>query len=91
MIEWHIGTTTDWSANPGVWGRRFKHYLDQETWWQLEATFAGADLGENWGAFFAMLDLFSRLAREVGSHLGFDYPANLERDVRGYCLSIYSQ
>jgi len=91
MIEWHIGTTTDWSANPGVWGRRFKHYLDQETWWQLEATFAGADLGENWGAFFAMLDLFSRLAREVGSHLGFDYPVNLERDVRGYCLSIYGQ
>ena len=46
MIEWYLGTITDWTANPGLWGKRFKHYLDQETWWQLEATFAGADLGE---------------------------------------------
>lgn len=91
MIEWYLGTITDWTANPGLWGRRFKHYLDQETWWQLEATFAGADLGESWQAFFALLDLFSRLAREVAGHVGFTYPARLEDDVREYCLWISRQ
>ncbi|MCK9524768.1 MAG: aminoglycoside 6-adenylyltransferase [Limnochordia bacterium] len=91
MIEWYIGTITDWTANPGVWGRRFKYYLDRELSWQLEATYAGADLGENWDAFFNMLDLFSSLAREVGSYLGLEYPTDIEDDVRQYCQWIQGQ
>ncbi len=91
MIEWYIGTITDWTAYPGLWGKRFKHYLDQETWWQLESTFAGADLEENWDAFFTLLDLFSRLARDVGHDLGLKYPEKSEEDVRQYCLWIGEQ
>lgn len=88
IIEWHIGIKTNWSANPGLWGKKLKYYLDQETWWQLENTYAGAGLEENWDAFFSMLDLLSRLAQEVGAHLGLDYPHELESDVRRYCLEI---
>lgn len=91
MIEWYIGTITDWNANPGVWGRRFKYYLEKEHWWQLESTYAGAGLEENWAAFFAMLDLFSSLAKEVGRYLGVEYPSTLEEDVTQYCLWIRGQ
>lgn len=88
MIEWYIGTLTNWRANPGVWGRKFKHYLDSETWWQLESTYAGADLEENWDALYAMLALFSRLGQGVGNTLGYEYPAQLEADVRRYVAWI---
>ena len=91
VIEWYIGSLTDWIANPGIWGRRFKYYLDAELWWQLEGTYAGADLEENWAAFFTMLDLFSRLSRDVGSFLGLKYPRKLEEDVREYCMWIRNQ
>lgn len=91
MIEWYIGTKTNWSVNPGVWGRKFKYYLEAELWWQFEATYAGADVEENWDAFFTMLDLFSTLGRAVGESLGLQYPVDLEERVRKYCLWIRNQ
>ncbi len=88
IIEWFIGLRNEWSVNTGLCGRWFKRYLDAETWSELESTYAGADIDENWQAFFNAIALFGKLARIVGSSLGYDYPTELEQEMKDYYLRI---
>ncbi|WP_226675323.1 aminoglycoside 6-adenylyltransferase [Mesobacillus jeotgali] len=88
VIEWHLGVKHDWSVNPNKFGRWFKRYLDGDTWDELEGTYAGASLEENWEALFRMADLFSRLAQEVGKSLGYEYPMEYEKKMREYLLKV---
>ena len=84
MVEWYIGTQTNWTANPNKHGRWFKHFLDAETWAELESTFAGPSLAENWAAMFNMMALYRRLSQIVGQSLGYDYPFDLDQGVTAY-------
>lgn len=88
IVEWYIAAQNGWSVNTGICGRWFKRYLDAETWAELESTYAGADIEENWSAFFKAIALFRRLATAVGSNLGYDYPTDLDEEVTQYCASI---
>jgi aminoglycoside 6-adenylyltransferase len=100
IVEWYIGLRNDWSVNTGICGKRFKRYLDAETWLEFESTFAGSDLEENestfagsdleenWQAFFNTINVFRRLAKQIGTGLGYDYPEQLDEEVMQYCLSI---
>ena len=88
VIEWSIGLQHDWSVNTGVCGKRFKRYLDAETWSEFESTFAGADIEENWQAFSNGVTLFGKLARIVGSSLDYDYPAQMEEEMINYYSKI---
>ncbi|MFH0770725.1 MAG: aminoglycoside 6-adenylyltransferase [Candidatus Peregrinibacteria bacterium] len=88
MIEWYIGMQHDWSVSTNKFGRYFKRYLDRNTWAELESTFAGADIEDNWKAFFNMVKLFRRLAREVASTLNYEYPEQTDRDVTGWYQKV---
>lgn len=88
MIEWHVGMEHDWSIGTGENGRDFKKNLDPQTWTQLGSTFAGKDLEENWQAFFGMVDLFRRLAREVAKKLKYRYPEKTDEDLTKYYEGI---
>ena len=88
MIEWYIAMQHGWSVNTGKCGRHFKSYLDAKTWTELEATFSDADIGNNWRAFFNMISLFRRLAREVARNEQYNYPEGTDRKVAEYCLKI---
>ena len=50
-----------------------------ERWAELEGTYVGPGLDENWEAMFRTIAFFRKIAREVGAHLGFDYPQSLDR------------
>ena len=84
IIDWYIGLQHNWSVNTGLCGRWFKRYLDKETWAEYTSTFAGADIEENWKAFFMAVALFRKLAKIVGSSLGYEYPAQLDREMTDY-------
>jgi aminoglycoside 6-adenylyltransferase len=88
VIEWFIGLRHNWSVNTGLYGRKFKRYLDDRTWSEYTSTFAGADTEENWQAFFNAVALFRRLARAVGDKLGYEYPVQLDREMTDYYSSI---
>lgn len=87
-IAWHIGMQKHWKNNPGANGRWFKKQVDSQLWSEIEATFAGADLEENWKAMFKMAELFGRLLSDVGAHLDYVYPFELDRNVTEYLAEI---
>ena len=88
VIEWYIGMRHEWSVNTNKHGRWFKRYLDGETLREIDATFAGADIEENWNALCNMTRLFRRLSVAVADELGFEYPYGTDRRVSAYMEKI---
>ena len=64
----------DWSLKPGAYGRGLEHLLPADLWSQLARTYVGTDVEENWDALFRTMELFRRVAIEVGDALGYRYP-----------------
>lgn len=88
VIEWHIGMNYDWAVTTNKHGRWFKRYLDTETWSEIESTYSGADLEDNWDALFNATRLFRRLAVAVADGLDFVYPHETDRRVTAYMRKI---
>jgi len=84
MLDWLIEIDHDWSLKPGAYGRYLKRTLRPAIWTQLEETYVGPGLEENWRALFKTVDLFRQVAQEVGEHLGYTYPADLHRRATVY-------
>lgn len=70
--------------SPGSLGRRMRQVVDERTWAEVEATFAGASTDEGWRALAAMLRLFRRVAHEVADSLGYPYPRELDDTMTGH-------
>lgn len=88
VIEWYIGVDHDWSVNTNKYGRFFKRYLDEALWKELESTFSGASIEENWNAFFNMVTLFSKLAKEIAAKLNYNYPLDIETKAVKYYKKV---
>ena len=88
MLEWHAEIAHKWSLKPGPYGRGMKQYLREDLWAELESTYTGPGLEENWEALFRTIELMKRVAVEVGKHLGFTYPARLEQRTLDYLRKV---
>ena len=88
MLEWHSEIAHQWSLKPGPYGRRLKRHLQPDLWSELETTYVGAGLEENWEALFRTINLMRRVTREVGQNLGFTYPDHLDQRVVSYLLKV---
>ena len=88
MLEWRMEIDFNWSAKPGAYGKGLKRNLASELWTELEGTYTGAGIEENWDALFGTIALFRRVAIEVGDHLGLEYPYDLDRRVTGYLQKV---
>ncbi len=84
MLEWHLEIDHKWTVKPGPYGRRMKKWLRPDLWAELESTYTGAGLEENWAALFKTIELFRKVAIEVGERLGYAYPHELDRRVLAY-------
>ena len=88
MLEWRIEIDRGWSLKPGAYGKGLKRRLPPELWSELEDTYVGAGQEENWAALFRTIDLFRKVAIEVGSSLGYTYPHHLDRRVVVYLQKV---
>lgn len=88
MLEWHAEIDHQWSLKPGPYGRRLKQYVRTDLWTELECTYTGAGLEENWEALFRTIALMRRVAGEVGKQLGYTYPHELEQRVVDYLSRV---
>jgi aminoglycoside 6-adenylyltransferase len=77
MLEWRVECDHDWSLKTGNLGNGLKAHLPADVWSALEMTFTGADPEANWTALFDMIELFGRVAHEVGGLLDYTYPEDL--------------
>lgn len=84
MLEWRVGCDHNWSAPAGALGKGLKKRLPAEIWSQLEDTYVGAGIEENWEALFRTIALYRQVAIEVAGHLGYTYPHDLDRRVTTY-------
>lgn len=88
FMEWQIELDNGWSVKPGPYGRGLKRWANPEMWAELENTYTGMDMEENWQALFRTIDLFRKVALDVGTRLGFSYPFELERRAVTYLLKV---
>lgn len=88
MLEWLAEIDHGWTLKPGPYGRGLKKHVRPDLWAELERTYTGAGLEENWEALFRTIELMRRVAREVGENLGFTYPAELDQRVVTYLLKV---
>ena len=88
MLEWHIELEHNWSVKPGPYGRRMKKSLRPDLWADLEDTYTGAGLEENWDVLDKTIALMHKAASEVGDRLGFPYPEEMERKTVAYLQKI---
>ena len=88
MLEWRIAMERGWSFKPGAYGKGLKRHLDPETWQELARTYVGPGEQDNWAALFATIHLYRRVAIEVGEHLGYRYPHELDRRVMVYLEKV---
>ncbi len=88
ILEWRVEMDHEWSVKPGTYGRRLKQWLSPDLWAELEDTYIGAGLEENWAALFKTIALFRRVAIEVGERLGYAYPDDLDRRAVAYLEKV---
>ncbi len=88
MLEWRMERDHGWSVPTGNMGKGLKKRLPPEIWSELEATYAGADIAENWEALFRTMALFRRVALDVAADLGYTYPLDLDLRVTAYVQAM---
>jgi aminoglycoside 6-adenylyltransferase len=74
MITWYVGVRTQFSRNPGIFGKYLELYLEPELWDLLQQTYSDARYEYTWEALFTTGRLFRRVALQVAEYFGFDYP-----------------
>ena len=88
MLEWRMERDHGWSEPAGNLGKGLKKRLPSDIWREVEETYAGARVEENWGALFRTMALFRRVATEVAEDLGYAYPLDLDGRVTAYVRAL---
>jgi aminoglycoside 6-adenylyltransferase len=88
FLEWQMEIEHNWSVRPGAYGKGLKKWINPGLWAELESTYVGAGIEENWDALFKTIDLFRKVAIKVGDHLGYVYPDDLDRRMMAYLHKV---
>lgn len=88
MLEWYTALAHNWTKPAGVLGCGFKATLPPAIWRQLEQTYTGADIEDNWNALFQTADLFYAVGTEIATYLGYRYPASQHQAVVNYARKV---
>ena len=88
ILEWCMEIDQRWSVPAGFLGKGLKKRLPPDIWDQVEQTYVGARVAENWEALARTMALFRQVAVKVGEHLGYAYPDDLHQRVSAYIEQI---
>jgi aminoglycoside 6-adenylyltransferase len=91
MLEWRMEIANGWSIKPGVNGRGLKRHVQPAIWADLERTYVGGGIAENWEALFRTIELFRTVAVEVAGLLGYAYPDALEQGVLAHVRKLHDR
>ncbi len=88
MIDWYIGTLTDFSVSTGKRGKYYKKYLPEELYDLYAKSYSDSNYINFWNAIFSSCDLFKATASHVGNYFGFAYDHKLEHSMLNYLSKI---
>ncbi len=88
MLTWYVGVQTQFSRNPGKFGKYFQQYLEPELWDMLQQTYADASYDNTWEALGTMCTLFRLIANRVAENFGFDYPHDDDERVNAHLKHV---
>ena len=86
--EWLVEIDYGWAVKPGVLGKGLKKRLAPEIWAEVEDSYAGAGLEENWESLFKSIAIFRKIALSVGKDLGYTYPHGLDERMMVYLHKV---
>jgi aminoglycoside 6-adenylyltransferase len=89
IIEWFIGTQTNFSVSFGKGGRFMKQYLSTVQYHKILTTYSDHQLESNWKSLFIMTELFGAFATIVADKLSFTYNTTEEQNVMTYLKTSY--
>ncbi len=73
MVDWYIGTLTNFSVSVGKMGKYYKQYLPDAVYQKLTETYCMGDYDHLWKSMFTAIDCFELISKEVGLWLGVSY------------------
>lgn len=88
MMEWYIGTLTDFTVSAGKMGKYFKRFLPSEIYEQYLHTYSDSDYNHMWNAIFIACDLFGILAIQVAGYCSYYYNKQDEENMRSYLNNV---
>ncbi len=88
MVEWYIGTISDFSVSTGKLGKYFKKYLPDSIYYKYLRTYTTSDPTRIWSSLINTCKLFSDLARIVATDLGLEYNSKEEDGARLYMMNV---
>lgn len=90
MIDWYIGTRTDFSVSTGKMGKYYKKYLPSELYGLYEKTYSDSDYNNFWASVSKACELFNIVALSVCEYFNFDYRQYEEDSIMDYISKIRS-
>lgn len=86
FLVWRIEIDHGWRVQPGFFARGMQRHLDDETWRELLALWAGYE--KTWESLDRAIHLFRRVATSVARDLGYAYPDDLDQRMSDYLSQI---
>lgn len=90
MIEWFIGTESNFSVSFGKCGRNVKKFVSPELYKRILETYADSDIENVWRSLFNMSAIFSELAVRTSSSLYFKYDLIEDEKVNRYLKHVHT-
>ncbi|WP_226581294.1 aminoglycoside 6-adenylyltransferase [Halobacillus litoralis] len=90
MVEWWIGTQTNFQVSTGKVGNYFKKQLPESYWNQYKATYSNGDYENVWDSLFIAGELFRTLAKDVAEDLSFHYSTTEDENMTAYLKQVRS-
>jgi aminoglycoside 6-adenylyltransferase len=88
MIEWSIGTKTDFQISAGKFGKYMKDYLEKDDWEAFTSTYSDGDYKSIWDSLFIMCGLFRKMAMKVADQLNYQYLHEDDKRVTEYLKKV---
>lgn len=88
MLDWYIGTYTDYAVSSGKLHKYFKQYLPSDVYKEYVTTYTDGDYQHFWAAIQASYALFRKTALLVAQHFQFSYPEQEEKASRNYIRHV---
>jgi aminoglycoside 6-adenylyltransferase len=89
IIEWYIGTKTDFSVAFGKAGKHLKKQVNADEYRSILATYPDADAENIWTSLFLMTELFGKFAMQVAVQLNFRYNFSEQENTIHYLRQMF--